>query len=420
MKISPSPYKLLQVGLVANIIEWYEFLVFIHLSAIIGELFFKPTSRLLSLIQTFALFAIGYFARPLGSLFFGYFGDKKGRSASLKISLLMMSIPTILIGLLPTYRTVGYFGASLLLILRLIQGFAAGGELPVTGCYVFENAPLRFRSLLCGVVSNSPILGSSLGSFAASLLFLYCDYSTIIDWAWRIPFLLGIPLTLWIAHIRKGLLESSTPDLSMDKSLSFNPLKVLLTQEGFSLTKATILSAFSSVVGVYVLLLWMPFYLTHFLNYPPTVAYPLNTFMELVTIPISLAAAQLAHYIGWERIVQGSILLTLLLAYPLFQAMQDASLVSLYIILFILNAIMACIGGVILEALGALFIQTRSLGMSIALTFPTAILGGITPLLCTYLTHKTQLLAFPALYIIALGLLALPVALKLKASPKTA
>lgn len=404
--------KLLKIGLFANIIEWYEFLVYMHLSEVISELFFKSTTRIQALIQTFALFAISYLVRPVGSLFFGYFGDKYGTQASLKISLLMMSIPTVLIGLLPTYREIGYFATGLLCGLRLIQGFAAGGEFPVSACYVFETAPPRTRSFLCGVVSNSSMIGSLLGSMAASSLFLCFTSDTLLAWAWRIPFLLGLPLTFWIVSIRKNCLEPLSEGQKNTKVK--NPFQTILTSERVALLKGLSLCAFSSVVGVYTLSMWMPFYLTHFLNYPPAIAHSFNTSLLLFSILFAQVAAWSAHYLGFHRIIQISILLSLILVYPLFRGLQGASWMTTYLILLTLKLLLSAIGGVIIEALGSLFTHARSTGMSIAFTFPTAIFGGITPLICTYLTNKLGLLTFPAFYVMLFGLLALPAALSLK------
>lgn len=414
------PHKLLQIGLFANVIEWYEFSVYGALSAIIAELFFNATgSPVVALLKTFSVFAMSYLIRPLGAAFFGYFGDQYGRRASLKISLLLMSIPTILIGVLPTYQDIGSLSLYLLVILRLIQGFAAGGEFTVSACYVFEAAPLHYRSVLCGIVSNSSVLGILCGSLVASALFSYFDQATMISWAWRIPFLLGLPLTALIIYIRKGLIESPTPDQPLPFNQSRllvetqNPIKILLGSERRAFLKALCLCAFSSSVGVYTLSVWMPFYLTHFLHHTPSVAHAINSLMLLIGIVFSILAATLSRYIGFQRIIQCSVMLTLILAYPLFKVMQSTQLSHVYIALLLLKLLLSGIGGVIIETLGVLFLRARAIGMSLAFTIPTAILGGLTPLVCTYFTHKIGLL-FPAFYIMIFSLLALPAAFHLK------
>jgi MFS transporter, MHS family, proline/betaine transporter len=406
--------KLFKIGLFANIIEWYEFLVYFHFSAIIGKLFFPADSETLELIQVFLVFAISYLARPFGALFFGYFSERYGQAASLKLSLMMMSLPTIGIGLLPSYATCGFVAPVSLLLLRLVQSFAAGGEGPIVTCYVFENAPQRYRTLLTAMNAHSSMAGSALGSSVASVLFLTFDEATILAGIWRIPFLLGIPLTAWIASIRKYITDSFYKTSPVQSHSFSNPFKRLFQEEGSALLKSLVLCAFSSTVGVYILSLWLPFYLTHFCGYPSTVAHLLNTVMNWLMIPLSLTAAWLSRYAGVPRLMQLGILLSIVLAVPVFKSLPGASIPWLYASVFILKLPLACVAGVIFYVLGALFKNSRALGMSIAFTFPTALIAGFSPALLTIALDKTGLLVLPAFAIIALGVLALPAAFKLQ------
>ncbi len=202
---------LLKIGLVANIFEWYEFVIYAYMVGVIGQLFFHSEDPISRLIQTFAVFSIGYLARPLGSLFFGAMGDRVGRGSPIKITLVMMAVPTALIGLLPTYHDIGWTAPALLFALRLIQGFAMGGALPGTACYIFEAAPADRKSILCNVVVVSVALGSLLATLVVFLLFQYFDRTTILAWAWRIPFLLSIPLTVAIGYIRREIRDFPLP-----------------------------------------------------------------------------------------------------------------------------------------------------------------------------------------------------------------
>lgn len=233
----------------------------------------------------------------------------------------------------------------------------------------------------------------------------------MMAWGWRIPFLIGIPLTLWIYRFRQGLVESSSVSYTPQGK---NPFSGLFILQRWALLKGISLCAFSSVVGAYLLYSWMPFYLIHFLQYPKKIIFLMNTWLQLASVLFRFAAAYLAGRIGSYWLVKASVLLTLLLAYPLFLALQGASLVKVGGILLILNVLLSSIGGVIIEVLGQLFPHTRATGMSIAFTLPTAILGGLTPLVLNYMTDKTGLLLFPAFYILFFALLALPAALRLE------
>lgn len=405
--------NLLKVGLFSNVIEWYEFSVYGSLSAVIGRLFFKTPSPTLQLIQAFGIIAVSYFARPIGSLFFGIFSDRYGRSASLKFSLILMSVPTILIGLLPTYQTLGAWATGLLLSLRLIQGFAAGGEFPVNACYIFEAAPIRSRSLLVCTVSMSNVLGFFFGSAMGTLLLSTLTTDQIDAWSWRIPFFLGIPLTLCIMKIRNSLVELSLPNPTRYSWKKF------IQYERKSLLIGIFLATLPAAIGTQMLSLWMPFYLNHFLHYSIKTSFILNTFMLLSGIVFSFLAAWLTRFIPIRTLVKTTILLTLLLTYPLFFMMQNASWSHLLIILLIFKLLISGTGGIIMEILAKLFApQVRSTGMALSFSIAAGIFSGITPLACTVLTYRLGLY-FPAFYAIIFLLAALIAAIKLPQSMAT-
>lgn len=402
-KTLSSLSKLLKIGLFANSIEWYEFSIYGFLSAVIGQLFFPETSTAQSLIQSLAIFATGYLMRPLGSLFFGYYSDRYGRRTSLRLSLIMMSVPTVLIGLLPTYKAIGYLATGLLSALRLIQGFASGGELPISVCYVFEASPPHYRTLLCCSTSMSAPIGFLCGSAISALLFGCLDNEAIHAWAWRIPFLLGAPLTLWIMSLRREIIETK-PSSQFRRELSPNPFLTLLSSERKAIVIGISLVLFSSVGGVYLLSLWMPLYLTHFLQYPAAFIHSMNTLLSSIGILFSFFIAYITRFTNAQMMMKVATLTSVILAYPLFKAMQFASHFSLFFILLILRLPISIIQSIIMETLGTLFASHhRATGLSLVLTLPPAILGGATPLVCTYITHRMGLL-FPAFYLIILTL----------------
>src|SRR3989337_3452253 len=176
-----SPRKLYLLGLFGNIAEWYDFSIYAFLATILGEVFFASSNPQLALIKAFSVFSIGYLARPIGSIFFGYIADKFGRSKSLRFSLLLMAVPAILIGMLPSYNNIGLAAAIILVALRFTQGFAAGGEYPTIACYVYEAAPTQKRNFFCSIASTSPVIGMFLGSSAAAILYATVPEQVIYD-----------------------------------------------------------------------------------------------------------------------------------------------------------------------------------------------------------------------------------------------
>jgi MHS family proline/betaine transporter-like MFS transporter len=407
-----STANLLKIGLLANAFEWYEFSVFGYLSAVIGQLFFQSDTRIAELLQVFTLFAVSYLIRPLGSLCFGMLGDRRGRRYSLRLSLILMTVPTVFIGLLPTYTQVGISATVMLIGLRMIQGFAMGGELPATACYVFEAAPPQNKSLFCATVGTATKVGLLLGSCTTYLLIRYFDQATLLDWGWRIPFWLGAPLTFFIAYIRRNIQETADFDRieasNKTQSINWYELKRPLIQ---AISLCTFLN-----VGFPILTIWMPFYLNTFLAIPMNLANLLNTISLCTMVPLCLGAGYLSKYIGYRSLFVGSIIATLILSVPIFWGLQTYTDFAHLMAFQFALALCASIGqGIFVEMVGDLFPpKVRSLGFSLSFILPAALIGGTIPLLCTHVIHKTGWLMFPAFYIILSGLVALPAALMLK------
>jgi MFS transporter, MHS family, proline/betaine transporter len=411
-----STANLIKIGLLANAFEWYEFSVFGYLSAVIGKLFFQSDTPIALLLQVFTLFAVSYLIRPIGSLFFGILGDYRGRRYSLRLSLILMTVPTIFIGLIPTYHQVGISATWMLIALRMLQGFAMGGELPATACYVFESAHPQNKSLFCATVGTATKIGLLLGSFTTYLLVKYLDPATLLDWGWRIPFWLGAPLTFFIAYIRRNIQE--THDFSyIKKQQKTVQIKRWDALRG-PLTQSIPLCIFLNV-GFPILTIWMPFYLTTFLNIPPNLANLLNTISLCAMVPLCLGAGYVSQFIGYRSLLSGSILATIMLSIPIFWGLQFYKdfwpLMGLQLVL----ALLCSVGqGTFVEVIGNLFTPSvRSLGMSLSFILPAALVGGTVPLLCTQVIHQTGFLMFPAFYIVLSGLIALPAALQLKKHP---
>lgn len=403
--------NLLKVALVANIFEWYEFTIYAYLADIIAQLFFVVTDPVSGLIKTFAVYATGFLARPFGSLLFGIMGDRVGRRRPLTLSMMIMALPTVFIGLLPTYQDTGLLAPVLLLTLRIIQGFATGGELTVDACYIFEAAPINRRSILCSVVTASSSLGFLLASSVAFLLSSLFDHQTILLWAWRLPFLLSFLMVCGIYIIRRSIHELPMPPRH-PPAFAFRVLKQ-------SLLNPLLLIAFLTVSSV-TLLVWMPAYLTYFLHYPPRLAHLSNLFTIMAIACFYLVGGMLSQFLGYQQVIQLGIGCVCIWIMPLFIALQQASYRMILTISLILALLLGSVGGVSMEALAQQFPQfVRCRGMNLGYTLPVVFLGGTTPLFLTWVIDKTGLLLFPAFYIACLGLFAFSAAFQLE-NPRAA
>ena len=188
---APSHARIVAAGIVGNILEWYDFAVYGYFASVIGHLFFPSADPSISLIAAFGAFAAGFLVRPLGGLVFGRIGDLMGRKTALTLSVLAMAVPTVLIGLLPTYELIGIAAPIAIVILRIIQGLSVGGEYTTSLVFLAEHAPKGRRALNAswGIwgASAGILLGSGVGSIVTSVV----DSADLLEWGWRIPFLLG-------------------------------------------------------------------------------------------------------------------------------------------------------------------------------------------------------------------------------------
>ena len=167
--LTKQDYKTLSLAALGGALEFYDFIIFVFFANAIGQLFFPPEMpEWLRLLQTFGIFAAGYVVRPLGGIVMAHFGDLLGRKRMFTLSILMMAVPTLLIGLLPTYATIGLAAPLLLLLMRVFQGAAVGGEVPGAWVFVSEHVPNRFTGFACGVLTAGLTVGILLGSLVAT------------------------------------------------------------------------------------------------------------------------------------------------------------------------------------------------------------------------------------------------------------
>ena len=191
--------KIILVGLIGNVMEWYDFAVYGYFAGILGKLFFPSSDPGLSLIASFGAFAAGFLMRPLGGILFGRIGDSMGRQAAMSLSVLAMAIPTVLMALLPTYDQIGIFAPITLVGLRVIQGLSVGGEYTSSLIYLAENGPSHRKAFTAIWGSWGAVLGMLLGSGVGLVTASFLTPEALELWGWRIPFALGglVALSGW-------------------------------------------------------------------------------------------------------------------------------------------------------------------------------------------------------------------------------
>ncbi|WP_095067523.1 MFS transporter [Pseudomonas sp. Irchel 3A18] len=206
---SRADYKTLSLAALGGALEIYDFIIFVFFALPLSQLFFPPDMpEWLRLLQSFGIFVTGYLARPLGGILMAHFADRLGRKRMFSLSILMMALPCLLIGIMPTYAQIGYWAPLILLALRILQGAAVGGEVPSAWVFVAEHAPAGHRGYALGVLQAGLTFGYLLGALTATWLARVFTPAEVLDYAWRIPFLLGGVFGVVGVWLRRWLSET--------------------------------------------------------------------------------------------------------------------------------------------------------------------------------------------------------------------
>lgn len=388
--------------------EMYDFVLYIYLTPLLSVLFFPEMDPFLSILNTFAVFAIGYLVRPLGGILFGHFGDRFGRKKTFVASMLLMSIPVLLIGLLPTHKSIGIAASILLVLLRILQGIAVGGEIP--GAMTFtceyvsrENRGLAGGSIYCGI--NCGIAGAAL---ILALLNLILTQEQMLEFGWRIPFILGGFLGLLAGYLRNAASESSQFLDLQKKNLLLNlPIKILLEKHFTALLTGICITAMGSAL-VIVGFTYIKEYLTYNLHGNPNFTNWLTVLGVLFSALLQMFFGRASDIVGRFRLLTASTLLLIALVIPIFYLFEINLPWSSILAMLILAIVAGMVIGIYPTFLIELFpTEVRFSGYGLCYNLSFAVVGGLAPLIITYLIHKTDNLLIPAFYIALCSLLSL-------------
>ena len=269
--------RVVAASFIGNFVEWFDYAVYGYLAVTIAAVFFPESDPQTGLLLTFALFAISFLVRPLGGFVWGHIGDRVGRRTALSLSILIMSGATFCIALIPGYDTIGIWAPILLLIIRVVQGFSASGEYAGASAFLVEYAPANKRGLYAAVVPASTAAGLLLGSLLAGLLTTLLSSEAMQSWGWRLPFLLAAPMGLIGRYIRTKL--EDTPvfrELAAEDQTIKAPVFGLFRNHWRLLLKA-VGAVLLNAVGFYVILSYMPTYLSSELGLGATESFLATT-----------------------------------------------------------------------------------------------------------------------------------------------
>jgi MFS family permease len=321
-------WQVISASAVGTMIEWYDFYIFGSLATTISPLFYPGGNDTLALIAYLSTFAVGFVVRPFGALFFGRIGDLVGRKYAFLVTLLIMGGATAAIGFLPTYASIGILAPILLLVIRILQGLALGGEYGGAAVYVAEHVPDSRRGFYTSFIQ----ITATLGLFVSLVVILFVQGSmsraTFSSWGWRVPFIVSLFLVLISLYIRLRMKES--PIFQQIKSsgmTSAQPLKEAFTQ--WNNLKRVLISLFGATAGQgvvwYTGQFYALFYLQTILKVHVTSAQYIVAIALLMGMPLFVFFGALSDRIGRKRLMMAGCLLAALSYLPIYHALQHAA-----------------------------------------------------------------------------------------------
>jgi MFS transporter, MHS family, proline/betaine transporter len=387
---------------IGNTVEWFDFAIYGFLATYIAEKFFPPGDETAALLNTFAIFAAAFFMRPLGGFFFGPLGDRIGRQKVLALVILLMSASTFAIGLVPSYDAIGVLAPLLLLLLRCLQGFSAGGEYGSGACFLAEYAPDKHRGFVVSFLVWSVVVGFLLGSLTVTGLEAVISESGMDSYGWRIPFLIAGVLGAVGLYIRLRL--GDTPEfeaLRDEGEVAESPLKEAVTTSWRPILQIAGLVVIHNV-GFYIVFTFLPSYFTKTLGFTKMDAFVSITVASLVAIILIPPLGALSDRIGRKPLLIAGSLAFAVFAYPLFLLLNTGLLgtaIAAHAGLAAIESVFVCAS---LAAGAELFAtRVRSSGYSIGYNVSVAVFGGTAPYVATWLVANTGNDLAPAYYVIA-------------------
>lgn len=398
-----------------NFIEWFDYASYSYLATVIATVFFPSDNQFVSTMNTFAVFALSFLVRPIGALFWGNMGDKKGRKWALAISILCMSGATFLIGCLPSYAMVGFLAPLLLLVLRMVQSFSASGEYAGAATFIAEYAPKNHRGFYCSMVPASTATGLLVGSLFASFMFNTwgADSSFVVDWGWRIPFWLAGPLGLITHYIREHLEDSPVYEKMQDdlkkKGMTGEqkPIRSLLTKH----LKRTVISfgaCMLNAVGFYAVLTYLPNYLETVLMYDPGSASIITNVVLIVYIGFIFLSGRISDAFGRKKMLITACVGFIVCTVPAFILMGTMNFWVILLVELFMALLLTINDGTLSSYLNETFpTEVRFSGFAFSFNLANAIFGGSASYISFALISLTGDNLAPAYYMVVISVIAL-------------
>lgn len=394
--------RVVAASFVGNFVEWFDYAVYGYLAATISTVFFPAADRTTGLLLTFAVFAVSFFARPVGGLVWGHIGDKVGRRSALSYSILIMSVATAAIAVLPTYALVGILSPVLLLLVRIVQGFSASGEYAGASSFLVEYAPPGRRGRYAAVVPASTAAGLLFGSLLAALLTGVLSDGQMHSWGWRLPFLLAAPMGLIGRYLRYRL-EDTPVFRALEETceVARTPVFEIFRTHRRPLVLA-LGAALLNAVAFYVLLSYMPTYLSEELGFGETESFLATTVALGTYIGFIFLTGIASDRFGRKTVLLSASALFVVFTVPAFMLLDTAGFVGIVLLQIVLGGMLSLNDGTLPSFLAELFpTRVRYSGFAVSFNVANAVFGGTAPFVATLLISQTGSAIAPAWYLVA-------------------
>jgi MHS family proline/betaine transporter-like MFS transporter len=397
--------RVVTAGVIGNVLEWYDFAIYGFFAPILAAQFFPTGNRMTSLLAAFGTFAVGFLMRPVGAALFGHIGDRYGRARALLLSIAMMAIPTALMGLLPTYASIGIAAAIAMVVLRMCQGLAVGGEFTSSIVFLAEHAPPRRRGFVASWAVFGATSGTMLGAAVGGALSRVLSPEALASWGWRVAFISGIAVGVVGLMIRRNMFDTPTekPEQSPLKAAFRNHGKAVLRVVGLNMAPAA---------TYYVLFVYAATWLAETGGVVRAVALDITTATILTFLVVVPIAAKASDRFGRKRVLVTGLTACLVLGYPLVNLMASGETLAIALGQMGFAALLGIYMSALPAAMCEMFPRSvRVSAVSVGYSLAYAIFGGTAPMVAVWLIGTTGTDIAFVWYLIGITAVSLSVAL---------
>lgn len=402
--LNRKDFRVLGLAALGGALEFYDFIIFVFFASVLGPLFFPPEMpEWLVMIQTFGIFAAGYLVRPLGGIIMAHFGDRLGRKRMFALSVFIMSAATLGMALLPTYHHIGVLAPILLIVLRMLQGAAIGGEVPGAWTFVAEHVPPHRVGMATGFLCSGLTLGILIGSLVAAAVNWMFTPEEVSSYGWRLPFLLGGVFGLIGVYLRRFLSETPVFIAMQKKRLAQQqlPVKAVLQHHLHGVVISSLLTWVLSA-GVMVTTLMTATFLEKYYGYTALESLLANAFGTLFLLFSAVIGGALVDRYGSARFFMVGGLFFAVATF-LFYYYAQVSLPVLFMLYALMGTAVGLVGGVPYVMVRAFPAPVRFSGISLSYNVSYAVFGGLTPLVVSSMMVAHPMA--PAWYLVFIGVL---------------